>query len=244
MIFNPPLLTGLVASGLLLLASQSHAQCQEPALPPGTLGYAACKDWPAQAGVQIRALASAPDNATGDAQAEMFDLLVTLVDTGSQQVKASYTQQQAISSDAVAFDGLAVDTARYQVGEGVRAFGIRSHFSHESMYNPFASENLSLFVVQGQALRPLLSDLNVYQYGGESEGRCQGQFSTRKRTLAMATTRSHGFADLIVKTTLVKRQATQRGEQCLEQNSPPQVSQVTLRYDGQRYVVPQGLRDE
>lgn len=244
MSFNPPLLTSLAATGLLLFASQSHGQCQEPPLPPGTLGYSACKDWPAQAGVQIRALATAPDNATDDAQVGMFDLYVTLVDAGSQQVKASYTRKQAINSDAVAFDGLSVDTARYRLDEGVRAFGIRSRFSHESMYNPFASENLSLFVVQGQALRPLLSDLNVYQYGGESEGRCQGQFITRKRTLAVATTRSHGFADLIVKTTVVKRQATQRGDQCLETSSPPQVSQVTLRYDGQGYGVPQGLRDE
>ena len=66
-----------------------------------------------------------------------------------------------------------------------------------------------------------------------------------ERTIDIAPTLSHGFADLIL-TSKVTARTMKKGEggsdDCKEIESPAEVTQTTLRYDGRKYPVPDALQ--
>ncbi|MCB2255632.1 hypothetical protein KTQ74_27300 [Pseudomonas chlororaphis] len=234
----------LAMIGLSLGTTQVYAQCAAPELKEGVAGYSECKAWPAYPGVSITASSQleAQSSAENPYDQGTYDLRLALVASEGGATLATYSQASSFNSDAIGFSGLNIDTARYSLTPQLRAFGIRAAFQGSSRANPFGETWLSLYVREGNTLRPVLESLVVESGGGEWDTNCEGEFHETRRTLQIARSSSHGYADLIVKTQSSESTNIRKGEECVSLSKAEKPAVITLRYDGKQYVVPEGLK--
>ena len=114
-----------IALGLFALTAEVHAACEVKKIDGHTLSR--CKIWPAFNTQSIAAKATfVPDSA--GAQDGVFDLALSVINATTGNTVASYAKPGAYNSDAISFDDLIIDTARYRLAADVRAFGLRSTF--------------------------------------------------------------------------------------------------------------------
>ena len=184
---------------------------------PDALVTAACKRSPIDANVLIVAAAYAQDE---DDKNE----IVALVDIRRAAVRAAFTS--VIVEDAVVKVGsFAIDTARYELAPGVRAFGVdfKSQAYVSAAWEFRRERERTLFIQEGARLRPVLVGfaLTTWNAVPGSEGR--GELSNW--TIAIGATRSHGLADLVVTRTT---EPDEDGTPILRERS-------VLHYDGKTY---------
>jgi hypothetical protein len=151
---------------------------------------AACKRSPVDRDVTIVA-------AAYDIDEDDKNEIVALVDTRAGQVRATYTG--VIAEDATTRVGsFAIDTARYQLAPGVRAFGVDFHSqAYLSRAAEFRREvERTLFTQDGRTLRPVLERFALTTWNAIPDTDGSGELS--HWTIAVAPTRSHGLADLVV----------------------------------------------
>lgn len=218
----------------------------------GSLGYLgrpyldACKPMPSDAARNIVALCylhpgvEPSDPADGDMGS--YDLDVAIVKADNHQVTRRLLLENVYQSDAWRFSGIEIDTARYNLAPGIRAFGIRASHSGSSRADPAGDTALNLFVEDGGVLRQILGGLAVSQSQGEWDTNCAGEFSQTQRSIAVGKTRSNGYADLVVTSVSNQRVTRMVGDECTETATRPELSRFTLRYDGKAYVVPAALQ--
>lgn len=233
---------GCVALCTLMMTSLALAECEKPFLA-GDFGYSVCKDWPAYPGLSLTALSEfeSGSSASDYGPQGTYDLKLAVVSTGTTQPLATYHKASTFESDAIAFEDLQLDTARYKLTPDLRAFGVRVTFKGSSRVNPVNEELLSLYVKEGDILRVVLDKLITYEYGGEWDGNCAGELYQRTRTIEIGKTSSHGYADLIVKTVSIRMVGEGEGEACESKTITAKPVLTTLRYDGKNYVLPQGM---
>lgn len=207
--------------------------------------FSACKTWPAFPDWQIAANATfqqgsefTPSSKVGEG---LYDLDIALLDAKVNTPVAKTYEAGAIESDAVAFEDLVIDTARYQLASNVRAFGIRILNKHRSGVTPFEEGALTLYTKEGGNLRAILRELVVYKYSAERFDDCESTHSETNRTVAIGKTQSHGFNDLVVTTVNTFNQDVLVKGKCKQERSTER-TQETIHYDGHRYVVPDTLR--
>jgi hypothetical protein len=228
----------LIAVGFLACAFQAQAACDIKAFDGKSLSR--CKVWPA---VQNQAIAVTSTYLAdpGDDEAGVFDLDLAIVDASNAKPIATYRKPGAYNSDAVRFDDLRIDTARYRLAPETRAFGLRSRFSHSSQANPYEKTDLALYVREGNALRPVLEGLVIAKSNGEFVD-CEGYEKTIRRSVEIGPTSHHGLVDLIVTTRGSKTKNTRSGQQCVSSVTQLKQTRITLTYDGEQYVVPEEFR--
>lgn len=236
---TPRIGTTLAIGCLSFITTQAKADCSVASDDH----YHVCRTWPAKPELTIRAdttfvaMTEDPSGTTGD-----YDLALQLENTVSHAVVASYQQAALYSSDAVGFQGLRIDTGLYGINPPDRAFGLRAQYEHESSANPYSAEQLTLYVQDGKTLRPVLDGLIMQSLQGEWDSmNCTGGGHEVHRTLTLGQGRSHGFVDLRVRTEITALKAAKHGEDCGDDNGPPQVSVVTLRYNGSTYPIPDSM---
>jgi ankyrin repeat protein len=163
----------------------------------GIIVSGVCKHWPNDNAKIIAAFAF-------DAGVEYEkQLLVTLVDTTKSQIIAAY--KSTIAEDAateVSSYSLKLDTARYILSKSTRAFGLRTNTSKDRCtYDGGYGDELTLFVVDGERIRPVL-DLTMSQWEYGRGNRCSGfsEVSRKEANLFISVepTVSNGFADLLI----------------------------------------------
>jgi hypothetical protein len=180
----------------------------------------ACKTWPYKPELTLVALAY-------DAGVEYEkELVVAVFDKKRKHVVHSY--QQRIQEDWLTEVGeysLGFDTARYQLADNVRAFGLSFNSSARgpSCAEAGWGDQLILLVPEGKSLRQVLS---LYKLQGRSnKGGC-GPDSDWKQayiSISIEKTQANGFYDLRV--TATTEAATTEGH----------VEHATFRYNGKRY---------
>lgn len=199
---------------------------------------AICKAWPGNPAKHIVALARPQDGATDDAA--NYDLDVVVVHTQSGEILQHVLRKGAITSDAMRFDGIGLDTANYALARGVRAFGVRTSHSHIGGTSS-SDETLSLYVPDGNELKPVLLDLPMYSSVSDRGGECNEARETA-RTLAMDSASSHGYAHLVV----IEKSSNQEIKTLKEGGCVETVSRSSHRYvlqfDGTKYVAPKELQ--
>lgn len=242
----------MVAAWLLAVASLSHAACDSgladrmsAKLHPGRVldeERAACKSWP---GVLGRSIVVLPlpraDAVPGVAVFDLDVLIVQQADNGNTDhstVTSHLFEQKVLFEDAVHIDDIRIDTARYPLAADARAFGVRVRYSGSSRANPYADETLALYVPQGDHLRKVLGGLELSMDRGEWDSNCVGTFEQMRGALSVVSTRSNGFADLMLRRTHTDSHASFIDGDCVEQPHVPSFESVLLRYDGTRYVLP------
>lgn len=202
--------------------------------------YAAAKPWPGDATRTILAYAGTRDDPNADAGAQ-YDLGIVVLETASGKVLEQHVEPAAITSDAMHFDGLELDTANYAVRRGVRAIGVRVAYGHVG-YTSSELSTLRLYVPQGTDLEPILPPLVMTSAAADRD--CS-EAHELTRTLAIAPTSTHGYADLVLDETdqrheLDKTASADAAADCAQNTSTVRARHV-LKFDGTRYVVPPEL---
>ncbi|GAC1033110.1 hypothetical protein thsps21_39390 [Pseudomonas sp. No.21] len=200
----------------------------------GPLVAAACKPWPDDKAQSVVALAYERPGDEGVAQGERsLALLVAKVDGRSGALLERY--DSTLDEDAateVSGDSLWLDTARYHLAPGLRAFGLvfDSTARGASCPDGGSDEELTLFAPQGKALRPVLKAY-LAEWTTIKGTLCVNDpdFMTESArvTLDLAKTSSNGFADLVLAARVTGDSAA--GEKYLR------TVRKTLKYDGTQY---------
>ncbi|WP_082755166.1 hypothetical protein [Variovorax sp. PAMC 28711] len=209
---------------------------------------AGCKAWPGFLGRYIVVL-PLPRTASPEGSTD-YDLDVMVVqqadngNTDRARISSRVFESRALVEDAVRISDIQIDTARYILAADTRAFGLRVKHSGASRANPYANEELSLYVPQGEHLRKVLDGLETARERGEWDTSCAGKFEQLRMSVALSrTTANRGYADLLLSQTRIESHAVPTGDgECAEREQPASFKTLTLQYDGTRYAIPPALR--
>ena len=204
----------------------------------------ACEVLPNDPGKSIVALTSLSPQTVVDAEDPSmgdYDLNLFIVKTGSSHAYSRFSEKKAYSSDAMRFSGLAIDTGRYVLASGVRAFGVLASHSGSSRVSPYGETTLKLFVHKKGRLQQVLAGLVVDQSRGEWDDNCAGEFAALHRAIDIGSGRSHGFSNLIVRSTVTASTNKLINNECVEIPQKPLTQNLTLHFDGEKYVIPGAL---
>ncbi|MCC4604886.1 hypothetical protein HG421_09555 [Xanthomonas campestris pv. badrii] len=208
------------------------------ALPVDRAVAQTCKPWPYDPSIRLAAIAFASD-ATTEAGERNLELRVAMLVARTAQIVALYTQD--MGEDAgfeLAADSLRLDTARYDLAQGVRAIGVVVHSVARGPSCPDLDSNdaLTLLVREQRRLRPVLQrDLTVWRRvkGEPCNWGAPGVVTERGTlTLSMGAPVHAGYADIALTANLVTSTTVKDAEDIERTHRQRQV----LRYDGTRYV--------
>jgi hypothetical protein len=195
----------------------------------GNVISAACRIWPYKTNQRLAAF------AYDEGVEHEKRLVVLIVDEKTKSVISGFGGN--IAEDAtteVAEYSLKLDTARYQLGEGVRAFGIRftSSARGASCGQGYWGNELTLFVPEGKNLRPVAA-LNLHQQRwleGCPAATSRALWEDAMLTVSMSEASTNGLFDLVVtaKITVNSMEASPR-------NLRDRTERHTLRYNGKFY---------
>ncbi len=126
----------------------------------------------------------------------IFDANVVLIDNKTGKIISKYLGESAWYSDAVKLNNIEIDSTTYRLKESDLGFGIKIDYANQSRPNPYYSTELSLFIKDGEKLKPVLKDYRISYLNGETDTRCNGEFETHSKSLAITDTQNNGFYNL------------------------------------------------
>ena len=153
-----------------------------------------CRNWP---GNDARIIAAFAYDAGIEYEKQ---LLVVILDRRGNRVIATYNG--VIPEDAatrVNSYSLRLDLALYTLSKTTRAFGLRINTFHDRCaYEAGFDDEMTLFVVKGKAIKPVLTEtMSQWRYGGGN--RCDEEDVDRAEanvSISVEPTSSNGFFDL------------------------------------------------
>jgi hypothetical protein len=194
---------------------------QALSVQPAGDDYADCRKDPADTRHAIVALAYQANDGADDGD-EDYDLDIAIVDLDSGDILAHRHEAKGIASDAVSLNRIWLDTARYDLAPGRRAFGIRSSNSAHCYQCAYGISTLSLYLANGEHIDKLLSTT------AEEINSGNGNDYSSRTLLCVGPGRHHGLADIVAST----------GASC----GKPDGDSRTWRYDGTKYVEEKNTR--
>lgn len=198
-------------------------------------GLSSCRRDPVTADQLIVALVS-PSDVLGQSVRcdgeERFDLDVVLWDQRAQVVVAHRHDARYLLSDASSLRSSSIDTGRYVLAPGVRAFGVRdSHYPYNT-HSKWRETHLTLFVPHGDRIERIFATQVELLTDGDSTTGCPDATRAIRTTVGTAPSRSHGYADLSV----VTRDVIESGASGRVCGSPGKVERNQTSYDGATYA--------
>ncbi len=163
-----------------------------------------CKVWPSNASKIIVAIAYYDQGHVQDPE-NFYDekhFILAVVNIDNNMIQSSY---QWVDSSDIGENSLSIDTARYDLANGVRAFGLDiSEQYHPHSVNGGLGPYRTLFVQQGQIIKPVLKDFLLSQWEYVVEGMVStwpdGDKSIMNTSYMIGLSRSitNGFRDLVI----------------------------------------------
>jgi|688.fasta_scaffold322620_2 hypothetical protein len=135
-----------------------------------------------------------------------YNCHVVLYNASNKEITNKYSFP--LSTDVMELTEVNFDFAPYTVKSATRAFGLRFHLVGPSKPNPFTEEKFYLFVPEKTTLIPVLKDFTSYQYSGEWDMNCAGEFNESNAYFVMQPTSTNGYNDIQVnckKTNTIKK---------------------------------------
>ncbi len=171
-----------------------------------------------------------------------YDLHLILADRNGTLLAQGHFKNAA-TSDAVSLDAIGVDPHRYALNAHTSAFGVTTLNVAHCYHCGFSEGALSLFVRDGNVLHGVLQGLpwSSTQDADEPDATtgCEGAYDTTTRSIATAATTHHGYADLLITTTIDHDPGskTDSAEPCAkapEVDSSSSSKEIWI-YDGKKY---------
>lgn len=194
-----------------------------------------CRRDPVQADQWIVSLLS-PSAGNTDADNMWFDVDLVIWNARQTRVMASLKQQKAILSDASELRETSIDTGRYNLAEGVRAFGVRNIHYPRCHDCEWSETFLTLYVQRKDKIDRLFStriEEATSASGASSE--CRDPIHVVRTTIATGDHTSHGFRDLVAVTRNADEESGAAPGSAPESCSPPSVETRVVSYDGTSY---------
>ena len=201
---------------------------------------AVCKIWPADESKTIVVLPF-PKEMDGTIN---YDLDVLLVDTQSGELIARNWEPDAFYSDAIELTDFEIDTARYQLNNKSRDFGIRTNFAHNPYSFSFSEQLINLYVQQNEKLNRVVNKLILKQSVGEWH-ECDGEYNRRNAVLLLGKNANNNYKDLSVSYNEQKEIIKlNRKRECVKEITKQTKRKYILYYNGVEYPLPKNLRNE
>jgi len=193
-----------------------------------------CKAWPWRPELMLAAVplleAKPADEGSNKGDVEI------LVATRAGKPLARRMEPGMAFSDAIRFGDMSLDTARYDVADGQRAFGLRTVQSGSSRVNPYEEQALWLYTFDKGRIERVLDGLIVEHGLGENNGNCEGEFTTTKRTITPGPKTGARYRALKVEQTETLATSTQKGDDCVSDERPGKAARFELVHEKGRYV--------
>lgn len=139
-------------------------------------------------------------------------------------------------SDAIQLSKISIDTAPYIVAKDTRAFGVRVNYFGSSRANPYTKKTISLFVKSEDALKKVLHNYPVMNYGGEWDTDCEGEFTEEKKILIISEKTTNGYFDIIAKNTITHSVDYVPEDGDCESEKEVTRKKTSLKFNGETYT--------
>lgn len=192
----------------------------------------ACKLWPFDESIVLAVATFGDPNGT-PGERTLYGT-VAMLSAADGKVLASHVEEIGEDAATAVQEGAyRLDTARYDLADGMRAFGVVFHSSARGPSCPERGfgDQLTLFVREGARLRPVLSTyLDAWRVvsGSVCGSARDAVIDTGHTVLRIEPTRQHGWADITL-STRVQREAG------ADAPHDRRTAHRTLRYNGTLY---------
>jgi hypothetical protein len=207
-----------------------------------------CKAWPYRPELMLAAvpLIEAKPPIEGENKG---DVEIIIADVATGNPVARRLEKGMAFSDAIQFGSMSLDTARYDVGDGLRAFGLRTSQSGSSRVNPYEEQALWMYTFDKGRIERVLDGLIVERSNGENNGDCEGESTAVTRTVKLGPKVELGYRDLTVEQTVSHETSKKVGGDCRFDKRPGKPARFELVYDNGHYrpaggVKPQGAKGD
>lgn len=197
------------------------------------IGLSSCRRDPVTADHFIVAVVShsdVPRQAAKSGDDERFDLDVAIWNQRTHDVVAHRHDAGYLLSGASSLRSSTVDTARYTLAPGVRAFGVRDIHYPYNTHSKWSETYLTLFVQQGDRIERIFASQVELLTDGVDTPTCVDATRAIRTTVGTVTSQSHGYADLSVVTQDVTESGL-HGKPCL----PAKIERHQVSYGGTTY---------
>lgn len=194
----------------------------------------ACKVWPFKPDLTLLAVPLLEAEPADEGEVN-GDVEVIVVDSKTGKPVARRRENGMAYGDAIQFRGVELDTARYDIRPGIRAFGVVTKQFGSSMANPYSESALWLYSFTDGRVERVLDGLVTGKLNGENDGNCGGTATEVKRTVDMAATEHKGYRDLLVDQTEATSVSKLEDEDCKSTDKSGEPTQFTLQFDSGRY---------
>jgi hypothetical protein len=208
----------------------------------------ACRLNPEAPGEAIVAYALVPPDMKPDRNGNFANrLYIRVFDVASWALLSSFDDPADIDDNGARFDGISLDTGRYQLASRVRAFGVRiRHRLGCHGCGLYSDEQLALYVRKGDGMAKVLPASQVWVVTNDDAARCPQNITTTTTVLSPIAESHHGLADLLLTSSSVvtvedtsdpsiDQEPAKNAADCPKRE--PSKRQV-LRFDGERYGPP------
>ena len=198
---------------------------------------AACKAWPADPAITLAAAVWSRSPADASPGGRRLDLDVAMLDASGKVLAAHRRPMEEDALLALTEDALRLDTARYDLAPGRRAFGVVVSSSAPGPSCPERGfeDELTLYLRDGGTLAPVLSTyLRAWDFVAGSPCDHDAPLVTDSAdiTLHLEPTRSRGLADIRLQAAVSRERGDgQGGSRTLERRTADR----RLRFDGTSY---------
>ena len=165
-----------------------------------------------------------------------FDAYILIVENETGKITNKFYEKESWISDAVRLENIEIDTAPYRLNDDTRAFGVRVKYTGSSRANPYASEQISLFIPHEDALVRVLKNYEIAGFRGEWDTNCEGEFTDKKEIFVIGEDKTNGFNNIIVKYTYTTQTNTKVDDNCIEKEEVEQGKKM-LRYTDGEYLL-------
>ncbi len=172
---------------------------------------------------------------SGDEEVTYYDAYIFIVDSLSGKIKNKYIEQSAWTSDALSLDSIYIDTAPYILNLNTMGFGVRVHYRGASTSAPFSRTNFSLFIQNGNTLKPVIKNFSIDEDRGSWDTRCKGEYSNTISKLSIDKDTTNGFNNIIVNTEIIETKSFMYKNECESIISSVNSVKKILKYNKKQY---------
>lgn len=195
------------------------------------LRLASCARIPGHPDAAVAVFAFVQPTSTDDFKTYDVEIVISNVRTARPDARLSL--RGVWPSDAYKIDAVAVTADRYPLRPGARVFGLTESWSGSSRVSFYTTTRLGLFMQQGKAIVPVLSDLAVDIVQGEND--C---IAHTTRTLEVQPASATGHARIVVSEVIENTS----GDNSACPPGPVAEPPETLPFRNGKYVVPDRLK--
>lgn len=169
----------------------------------------------------------------------MRDLDVVILDSESHTLVAHTHESEAIEDGGDRLEGIDIDTARYMLAPGLRAFGVSVRNGTHCTCANSSDTALRLYMQHGNRIDQI-GTVNTYSWqsgyetGTDAPPACTSTATTKKTVISVAKSSNHGLADLQLATNATEAYDFDEDPSKCPALKPTKTN-TTLRFDGTTY---------